>query len=281
MRHWVIAAGFLACLLAGPVSAGDLRDPERDSVLDPSVLRIDEPRYLGQPLDAATRLVGADGQPLVLGDWLGKPVILLLSYYSCDGSCPTMNANLARVLQQLGRYRLGRDYRVLTVSFDPHDSPETAHHFVAMHVPDAAALRDGWRHVVLAEGGDAPRRFAASVGFRYFWSQEEGMFLHPNVLIFLTPQGRVARYIYGTSMDADTLQRALVEADWSRISTSGAVFDMLTGACYSYSYQDGRYRPNYSLIAGVASFVLGITITGLGAWVYRRKMARGVLSDAV
>ena len=269
--HDCLLAISLAALVmaAAPVLATDLQN--RESVLDPALMRIDEPQYLGKPLAAAMPLVDAEGRELRLGDWLGKPLILLLSYYGCDGSCPTMNANLARVLRDVRRFRLGEDYRVLTVSFDAQDTPQTAAAFLAKTGAVPAEMRGGWRHAVLRGPADQVRAFAASVGFRFFWSQEEKVFLHPNVLVFLTPEGRVARYLYGSRLDAATVELALIDADWGRISNSAAVFDMMTGACFSYNYAEGRYQPNYSLLAGIASFLMGIGLMAFGAWFYRRR----------
>lgn len=91
---------------------------------------------------------------------------------------------------------------------------------------------------------DAQQRFAGTIGFRYFWSRIDKTFLHPNVLVFLTPEGRVARYIYGTQLDARTIELALIDADWGRISGSAsAVFDMITGACFSYNYSEVAISP--------------------------------------
>ena len=92
--------------------------PTRDSVPDSSVMQIDEPRFLGNRLKRETVLTDADGRTFRVGEVLGKPLILLLSYYGCDGTCPTMNAELAKALEGVKRFRLGQDYRVLTVSFD-------------------------------------------------------------------------------------------------------------------------------------------------------------------
>jgi len=256
-------------LAAAPVFALDLQN--RDSVLDPSIMRIDEPKYLGKPIPTTTRLVDAAGEEFNLHEWLGKPLILLLSYYGCDGSCPTMNANLARVLANVDRFRLGQDYRVLTLSFDAQDTPKTAATFLARTNAVPETMRHGWRHAVLKDAPTGAQPFAAGLGFRFFWSQEEKVFLHPNVLVFLTPEGRVARYVYGTRLDAQTVELALIDADWGRISNSTAVFDMMTGACFSYNYAEGRYQPNYSLLTGIASFVSGIGLMGLGGWLYRRR----------
>jgi len=136
-------------------------------------------------------------------------------------------------------------------------------------------MRAGWRHAVLSDAAAGIERFTASVGFRFFWSETDGVFLHPNVLVFLTPEGRVARYIYGMRMDARTVELALIDADWNRIANSTAVFDILTGACFSYNYAEGRYQLNYPLIIGAASWLLGITLMVGGAWAYRRRRVRG------
>jgi protein SCO1/2 len=261
-------------VLSASVSAG-MQPPSEPgrSAVDPTIMQIDEPAFLGAQLDASTSFIDTQGRTFALRDMLGKPLILLLSYYGCDGTCPTMNANLARALADVSRFRLGSDYRVLTVSFDRQDTPQTAADFLrktAFSIPGAA---DGWRHAVLGNGDVAT--FAAKVGFHFFWSHADKTFLHPNVLVFLTPDGRVARYIYGTRMDAKTIELAITDADWDRISNSTQLFDIATGVCYSFNYAEGRYQPNYSLLIGFASLLLGLSLIGLGAWVFRKRRHGG------
>ncbi len=260
-------------------------EPTRNSVADGSVMQIDEPRFLGNRLLGETVLTDAQGKDFRVGELLGKPVILLLSYYGCDGTCPTMNSELAKVLAKVDRFKLGKDYRVLTVSFDKRDTAATATEFLTKTGAMAGvggtaepsrltteAMNTGWRHAVVKTG--EVEKFAGEVGFRFFWSDAAKAFLHPNVLVVLTPEGRVARYIYGTRMDAKTVELAIIDADWERIANSTAVFDMLTGACFSYNYAEGRYQINYSLVAGVGSLLLGLSLLLTGALIYRRKMAR-------
>ncbi|MBU1237921.1 MAG: SCO family protein [Gammaproteobacteria bacterium] len=268
-RTWRTSLTMWLALIAAPGLAADLQ--QRDSALDPALMRIDEPKYLGTPLARETPFVDADGTAFAMQDVLGKPVILLLSYYGCDGSCPTMNANLERVLADVKRFRMGEDYRVLTVSFDAADTPQTATAFLDRTKALGGGKSQPWRHATLRGSAEAVRAFAAGVGFRFFWSQEEKVFLHPNVLVFLTPEGRVARYLYGTRLDAQAVELALIDADWGRIAESTAIFDILTGACYSYNYAEGRYQPNYSLLAGIGSLLSGIALTVTGFWWYRRK----------
>lgn len=249
------------------MSAHAVHEPPRSVTVDASVIQIDEPRFLGVEVRRDAVLTDSEGRDFTLADMLGKPVILLLSYYGCDGTCPTMNAELARVLAEVKRFRLGPDYRVLTVSFDARDSQRTAAEFLAKTGAVPPAMREGWRHAVVKSrdvGG-----FAGQVGFKFFWSDAAKAFMHPNVLVFLTPEGRVARYIYGTRMDARTVELALIDADWNRITEAAAVFDMLTGACFSYNYVEGKYVPNYAQLIGVGSLLLGIGLLMLGSMGYR------------
>jgi len=249
------------------MSAYAVHEPSRSVTADASVIQIDEPRYLGARLRADTVLTDSEGRDFALGDMLGKPMILLLSYYGCDGTCPTMNMELAKVLAKVDRFEIGKDFRVLTVSFDARDSQQTATDFLAKTGGIPEAMRDGWRHAIVKNRDVAG--FAGEIGYRFFWSDAAKAFMHPNVLVFLTPQGRVARYIYGTRMDAKTIELALIDADWDRIADSVALFDILSGACFSYNYVEGKYQPNYAQLIGVGSFFLGLTLIGYGLWAYR------------
>lgn len=261
-----------ALVLAAAGSASAHRPSAPESTVDPALLQIDEPRFLGAPLRRDLRLLDAAGAAFSLGDTLGKPVILVFSYYDCDGACPLINRALSRALSEVKRFRVGRDYRVLTVSFDKRDTPQGAAHFAEMtDVP--AAMRDGWGFAVFAQPIDIDA-FTASAGFRFFWSDAAGAFLHPNVLVFLTPEGRIARYLYGAAPDAKTIELALIDADWSRIAGSAAVIDILAGVCFSYSFADGSYRFNYPLLAGAGSLLFGISLVAFGALAYRRKARR-------
>ncbi len=256
-----LAAGWAAALPGGPQAT-----TER-SELDPSVLRIDEPRHLGTRLDPDLRLRDSEGRGFRLGDLFGKPLVLVLSYYSCDGVCPTIARNLERTLEGVERFRPGQDFRVLTVSFDRHDTPERARAFLTR---SRARTTPGWTVAVLADPGDI-RRLTDAVGYRYFWSVQDRMFVHPNAYVVLSPEGRIVRYLYGLRIGPRDLELALIDANWDRITESGRVLDIVAGVCFSYSYADGRYVLNYPLFAGMGALVLGIGLVAFSFLVYRRR----------
>lgn len=244
-----------------------------ESTIDPALLQIDELKHLGTPLAGDIALIDGGGRSFTLGELRGKPAILLLSYYGCDGTCSTFNRSLAHALAGVDRFRIGTDYQVLTVSFDKADTAQTAREFVAKAgIP--APLRAGWRHTVLRNPESDIPRLTAAIGFNFFWSRADQTFLHPNVMVFLTPDGRVARFLYGHRSGPGDIKKALIEADWNRIANSTNVIDMLAGVCFSYSYAEGRYRFNTSLLAGLGSMLLGLSLIALGAFVYKRKTGR-------
>jgi len=266
--------GLLTTIAAGSAPAALSTGPAMgESTIDASLMQIDEATYLGTVLRSDYALVDADGRKFTMGDMMGKPLIVVLSYYSCEGSCPIMNANLRQTLSRFDRFKLGTDYRVLTISFDKSDTAQSARRFVEnLGIPES--MREGWRHAVLRRPQEDVDRLTANVGFKYFWSRADRVFLHSNALIFVTPQGRVARYLYGTAIEKKEVELALIDADWNRISNSTNVFDILTGVCYSYNFKEGRYTLNYPLFIGGASLLFGISLVVLSAVIFRKKKLR-------
>ncbi len=246
-----------------------------ESTFNPSLMQIDENKHLGAPVDRNTKFVNEVGDEFSFGDILGKPVILVLSYYGCDGTCPTINLSLKNALEKIDRFKIGKDYRVVTVSFDKQDNTENLKSFIEKaEIPEN--MKQGWSHVMLKDPDKSVTALTNSVGFRFFWSKADEVFVHPNAVVFITPEGRVARYLYGTSLDDREIEMALIDADWSRISNSSNVIDMLTGVCYSYNYAEGKYTFNYSLLIGWASLLFGLSLIGYSIFGFHRKRVRGL-----
>ena len=53
---------------------------------------------------------------------IDRPTILSLVYYDCVGICPQILSSVSDVIEKMG-LELGKDYRVLTVSFNDQDRP--------------------------------------------------------------------------------------------------------------------------------------------------------------
>src|SRR5579875_2898513 len=76
------------------------------------------------PLNLTFR--NSTGNTVRLGDYFGKkPVILSLVYFNCPMLCTMEENGLLNVLK-LMKFTVGKQFSVVTVSFDPHDTPEMA-----------------------------------------------------------------------------------------------------------------------------------------------------------
>lgn len=239
-----------------------------ESKIDPEVIRIDEEKYLGTRLDGGYVLVDAKGEEFRLKDLAGKPLILLLAYYSCNGLCPTATMKLNDLLREMGKFTAGKDYRVLTVSFDKTDDVDSLKMFIGMTGLEGWSS-DSWRVAVMKDKEDI-ERLTGSVGFKFFWSSRDKMFLHPNTYIFLSPEGRVVRYLYGTPLDMKDVEMAITEANFGKSARSG-VIDLISMACYSYNFKEGRYTLNYPLFIGLGSLFLGISSIAVPLIIKRKR----------
>ena len=276
MKPWLPRFLFTAatvggmCLLgwAGPVRALD--DGNTESTIDPNVVAIDERTFLGTRIDGRFALVDADGQRVTLAQFRGKPLILLFSYYRCDGLCGTINRHLQGLIDKVGRFTPGKDFAVLTVSFDRHDDVAA---IAAFRKRNRLVDKPGWTLAILENPEDIVP-LTSSVGVRFFWSYRDKVFVHPNAFIFVSPEGRVVRYLYGTLVTPRDVELALIDANWEKVSESGKLLDILAGVCFSYNFKEGRYTINIPLFAGLGSLLLGILLVSASFLVTRKKMHR-------
>jgi protein SCO1 len=136
------------------------------------------------------------------------------------------------------QFVIGKDYDVLTVSFDPQETPALAKDKKAAFVKRyrRAGAEEGWHFLV----GDAPsiERLAASVGFRYRYDEPSNQFAHGAGIVILTPEGQVSRYFYGIDYPPTNLRLALVESAAGKIGTPVDQFLLL---CFHYDPATGRY----------------------------------------
>jgi len=275
LRLWVwLVLVLAACVtaLAGPAQAQ--WSPYSESEVDPSLFRIDEGRFLGVKPDPALSFRDDKGQAFTFGEMTGQPLVLVLSYYNCDGTCSVVNKDLGELLKGVNGQVPGRDYRILTVSFDPHDTAETLAKFRAkFDVP--APILAAWRFALPANGDDA-KRLADSIGFKFFWSPRDKVFLHPGVFAFLSAEGRVVRYLYSANSRPLDVELALIDAKQNQIKP-GEILDLALSVCYSYNYKEGKYTLNIPLFIGFGSLLFGILSLLVSILAYKRRARKGEL----
>jgi protein SCO1/2 len=188
------------------------------------------------PLDALLR--DEQGREVRLGDYFGdKPVVLSLVYYECPMLC-TLSLNGLVSAMDVMSFAAGDEYEVVTLSFEPKETPELASAKKAVYLEryGREGGEAGWHFLTGDE--DQIRRVTDAVGFRYAWDAETGQYAHPSGILVITPEGRIANYLYGIEYAPKDLRLALIEAS---AGTIGSPVDQLLLFCYRYDPTTGRY----------------------------------------
>jgi len=217
----------------------------------PQEVGIDEKLGATVPLDLV--LKAEDGTPVTLRQLIDKPTILTLNYFRCAGICtPQLNG----VVEVLNRTEAvpGKDFQVITVSFDERDEPEVAaqkrtNYLSELTRPFPPAA---WRF--LTGPATTTRALADAVGFKY--KQVGDDFVHAAAIIFLSPQGKVTRYMYGVTYLPADLQMAAQEA--ARGEAQPTINKFLK-FCFSYDPAGRKYVLNTTTI-GAAVIILAALI---------------------
>ena len=274
IMHFILTA--VACLflvVANTASAEYFR--QKESKIDPDVFRIDEKESMGSKLDPGLELLDLEGKTFLFGDMAKKPTIIVWSYYRCDGSCSAVNWELLARLKDIDRMTVGQEYQVLTLSFDKHDTLKTMQAF-EKHVNLPEVWKRGWTFALVRDP-EQIKETTDKMGFRYFWAPQDQVFYHPNVFIFLSPEGRITRYLYALTNDKQDVELALLEARQGQFTVNQTI-DYVVGLCYSYNYKEGRYTYNIPLFVGAGSLALGISLLIGSILFYRsKKLSGGVI----
>ena len=219
------------------------------------------------------RFKDEDGRVVTLGDYFGKrPVILTLNYFECPMLCTEVLNGLVSALGVMN-FSVGKEFDVVTVSFDPRDTPERARQKKAAYLGryKRPGSESGWHFLTGSDHEIAA--LTRAVGFRYAYNAKAGQFAHASGVMVATPEGRLSHYFYGIEYGPRDLRLALVEASNHKIGTA---VDQVLLACFHYDPSSGRY----SMAVMTAVRAAGVAMVGLiaGAIVLmRRRERRGPL----
>ena len=268
------AVALLGLLLgsAQPLAAIGTADPHLPEapLPPPPVKEVGFDQRLGESIPLDLVFKDEAGKDVRLSQYFGKrPVVLSLVYFNCPMLCGMTTDGLVRSVRAL-RFEPGTDYEILSVSFDPRETPEMASEKkrTVMSQYGRKSGPGGWHFLT----GDAASIAAltSAVGFRYVWDAEQKQFAHATGITLLTPQGRIAKYFFGIEYPTKDLRLAIIEASEEKI---GNVVDQLLLLCYHYDPKAGRYTVAVrNLVRGGAVLTL-VALVGFVAIMLRRERA--------
>jgi protein SCO1/2 len=240
---------------------------------------------LGQYVPKDLAFVDGHGKPRVLGELLGrgKPILVTLGYYRCPLLCTLVHEGLAKGLKK-AELKPGRDFLGLAVSVDPNEDPKSAvtnQRRLLRAIDNAVGSEqdDSWPFLMPAKGNeDAVKRLAEAVGFKYKYDAASKLFAHAAVAFVLTPEGKIARYLYGVEFTPRDLRFALVEASGGRVGTT---IDRVLLTCFKYDPMTQRYSPYAFGFVRIGALLSAGALATLLAVLWRReyRMRRAALAS--
>jgi protein SCO1/2 len=262
-RFWSAAAlcrfSAFSLLLAIFCSVGFAASIPSDTLTDSRLAEIKFDQKLNTTISLDLHFRDENGRDVRLADYFSKkPVILVLGYYGCPMLCTMVLNGMVEGLQDL-RWSIGKEYDVINVSIDPHETPSLAaakkRSYLKRYGRDSA--ESGWHF--LTGDADSIQHLADEVGFRYAYDPLSKQYAHPSGLVVLTPDGKISCYLFGVTFSPRELHTSLDTASSRKI---GSRIQDLILLCFHYRPITGRYGN----IIMTTVRVLGIaTLLGLPA----------------
>jgi protein SCO1/2 len=210
---------------------------------------------LGSQIDLDLTFIAEDGYPHKLREYFYKdrPVLLNMVYYDCPQLCTLILNAQVQVMRDI-EWTPGNEYEIVTISIDPREAFDKARKKKSMYLSSYDRPAPGWHFLTDNKGNAA--RLAKQIGFNYRYDARSEQYAHPAAIMVLTPQGKMARYLYGITYKARDLRFALAEASENRTTMTVEKVLLL---CYMYDPKASRYvlfATNFMKAGGVLVMAL-------------------------
>lgn len=272
-RSVIIGLAFVSVIpsaMAQAAPKGDLGQvpgSQKPSILD----NVGIDQHLNQQIPLDLSFVDETGQSVQLLQYFGqKPVIMTMVYFQCPMLCSEVMSGLTFTLNGMSGFNVGREFNVITVSFDPRDTSQAASENKDRYLRRyrRAGSEQGWHFLVGKK--DQIDALAQALGFRYAWDEENQQFAHASGIMLLTPDGHIAQYYYGISYDPSNIRLGLVEASKGKI---GNIVDQVLLYCYHYDPRQGRYGAAIFNILRISALATVLVLGGFVLLMVRRERA--------
>lgn len=209
------------------------------------------------PLDLKFR--DEEGREVKLGDYFGKkPVVLSMVYYECPMLCGEVLNGEASVFSAL-KFDIGKEFDVVTVSFDPTEGPDLARAKKRVYVAryGRPGAEQGWHF--LTGSKESIDALTKAVGFNYAWDEQTKQYAHAAAIMVVKPDGKLSQYFYGVEYSPKDLRFGIVQASQGKV---GNVVDQVLLYCYHYDPRTGKYGAVVSRVLKVAGALTVLILGG-------------------
>ena len=199
-----------------------------------------------------------------------RPMLLTLNYSNCPGLCVAQLNGLTTGINEVSSLRMGKDFKMVSLSIDPTDSIKKAAATKARYSEDLQSKHSpsGWHFLTGTEENILV--IAKAVGFNYTYDAKHNQYNHSAAAILISPKGRITRYLYEVGFTGETLKMALVEAGEGKIGSS---LDAFVLWCSHYDPYENRYSASARMLLSVCAggFVVVGMVGLLPFWISGRR----------
>ena len=192
-----------------------------------------------------------------------RPVILSLNYYRCPQLCKLTLNGLVESLAGVD-FKLGEDFDIVTVSIDPREGADLAAqnrkgYLASLQNHGVETTDEAWPFLV---GKQAQiEQLADGVGFGYRLDEASGEYAHTSSIMFITPEGRISKYMNDVRFPSRDVHFALVEASQGRIGSF--VDQILLFNCFQWDPESSGYVADaWKLMRLGGVFILVLIVVG-------------------
>lgn len=247
-------------LISLGLNAQELFKPASDSTVEVGIVE-----HLDRTIPLDVSFKNENDSTVFLRDLIDKPTILSFVYFDCPGICSPLLDGVSEVIENMD-LELGKDYQVITISFNYQDTPEKArmkkNNFLRKH---SMEHEGNWMYLT----GDSASIYKISnaVGFKF---KRAGFdYIHAGAIIITSPQGKITRYLYGITFLPFDVKMAIIEA---QKGLSRPASSKILEYCYAYDPQGKRYVIDVLKVSGTIIIVI-IGIFALSLFI-RKKLKK-------
>jgi len=230
-----------------------LQDLPVHAQVSPDEIEVGVIEHLDDTIPLDLNFYNEQNQLVKLREVIRKPTILTLVYFDCPGLCSPLLDGASDVIEKMGM-ELGKDYQVVTISFNYKDTPEKAiekkKNFLRRHSKSHAEY---WRYFT----GDSANIYplVEAVGFRFKRAGND--YIHPGVITILSPAGKITRYLYGVQFLPFDVKMALIEASKGQ---SRPTINRVLQFCFSYDPEGRKYTLQVTKISATVIIFIAVVV---------------------
>jgi protein SCO1/2 len=208
---------------------------------------------LGDTIPADLWFLNENSDTVTLGNLIDKPTIMLFVYFDCPNLCSPLMDGVSDMVSKLD-LTLGKDYQIITISFNTKDTPEKAKEKKVNFVQKIS--KENQQYWIYLTGIQKNIDIITdALGFKY---KAQGLdFAHASAIMVLSPNGKITRYLYGLTFLPFDVKMAIIEA---QKGLARPTINKVLEYCFAYNPGSKTYTLQITRIIGSITLFIALII---------------------